>query len=236
MKRHAAFILLSLTFAVPGWAAGLSQRTLAMEPFGTLHLYAEKKHPASVVLFVSGDGGWNLGVVDMARQMAGLDALVVGIDIRHYLHSLGRSAQNCLYPAADFESLSKFVQKSLNYNQYVQPILVGYSSGATLVYALICQAPANTFKAALSLGFCPDLPLARAPCKGSGLSWQANPEKGIYVFTPTQHLEAPWTAFQGDSDQVCDASSTKDFVSGVPGAHIVMLPKVGSSVRTVLIK
>ena len=227
MKRHAAFILLSLTFAVPGWAAGLSQRTLAMEPFGTLHLYAEKKHPASVVLFVSGDGGWNLGVVDMARQMAGLDALVVGIDIRHYLHSLGRSAQNCLYPAADFESLSKFVQKSLDFPQYLQPVLAGYSSGATLVYASIVQAPPNTFKAALSLGFCPDLPLGRPPCKGHGLASEKDAAKSVYLFQPAGHLTTPWVVLQGVADQVCNARETRSFVNKVPGAEIIMLPRVG---------
>ncbi len=38
-----------------------------------------------MILFVSGDGGWNQGVVDMARELAGMDALVAGIDIVHYL-------------------------------------------------------------------------------------------------------------------------------------------------------
>jgi type IV secretory pathway VirJ component len=166
-------------------------------------------------------------VVDMARTLATLDTLVVGIDIIHYLKRLGQSDAPCLYPAADFESLSKFVQKSLNYHQYVQPVLAGYSSGATLVYALICQAPANTFQGALSLGFCPDLPLARPPCKGSGLAWQPGDKVGTYLFSPIKHLETPWTAFQGDIDQVCDARATKDFVSRIAGAQIVLLPKVG---------
>jgi len=205
----------------------MDESSLNAGRFGGVHLYRQRPQPSHVVLFVSGDGGWNLGVVEMARTLAGLDALVVGIDIIHYLKQLGQSDESCLYPAADFESLSKFVQKSLGYRQYVQPVLVGYSSGATLIYALICQAPAGTFKAALSLGFCPDLPLARAPCKGSGLAWRPNPENGIYVFNPAGQLETPWTAFQGDIDQVCDARATREFVSKVPGARIVMLPKVG---------
>lgn len=225
--RHAIFILLSLAFAVPGWGAGLSQRTLFMEPFGTLHLYQEKTQPAAVVLFVSGDGGWNLGVVDMARQLAGLGAVVVGIDIRHYLRRLGQSARTCLYPAADFESLSKFVQKSLDFPQYRQPLLVGYSSGATLVYVLIAQAPPNTFKAAISLGFCPDLPLARPPCKGSGLAWKKDAAKPIYLFQPAKHLTAPWVALQGAVDQVCSAEETRSFVGKVSGSEIIMLPRVG---------
>jgi len=227
MKRYAVIILLSLAVATPTWAASLSRSTLSMEPFGTLHLYGDKVRPAAVVLFVSGDGGWNLGVVDMARHMASLNALVVGIDIRHYLRKLGHSSRTCLYPAADFESLSKFVQKSLRFPQYIQPILAGYSSGATLVYALIVQAPPNTFKAALSLGFSPDLPLARPPCKGSGLTWKKGAKKGVYLFQPAKHLSSPWVVLQGTIDQVCNAEETRSFVGKVPGAQIIMLPRVG---------
>lgn len=195
--------------------------------FGKIYLYRQRPQPRHVVLFVSGDGGWNLGVVEMARSLAALDALVVGIDVVHYLKALGRSKEKCLYPAADFESLSKFIQKSLGYPRYVRPVLVGYSSGATLVYALICQAPAGTFKAALSLGFCPDLPLVRAPCAGSGLTWRPGSEKGIFLFRSAPRLDTPWTVLQGEIDQVCDADATRKFVARIPGARIVMLPKVG---------
>jgi type IV secretory pathway VirJ component len=47
--------------------------------------------------------------------------------------------------------------------------LVGYSSGATLVYATLAEAPDGLFKGALSLGFCPDLDLKKTVCKGSGI-------------------------------------------------------------------
>jgi len=220
----AAVLLLSIDFSP---VLAMDESSLNAGRFGSVHLYRQRPQPSHVVLFVSGDGGWNLGVVEMARTLAGLDALVVGIDIIDYLKQLGRSNETCLYPAADFESLSKFVQKSLGYSQYVQPVLVGYSSGATLAYVLIRQAPAGTFKAALSLGFCLDLPLARAPCKGSGLTWQPNPQKGVYMFSPAGNLETPWVVFQGDIDQVCHARDAQNFVSKVLGARIVMLPKVG---------
>jgi type IV secretory pathway VirJ component len=222
------FIFL-LGFLIPTGvlAADIQESTLSAGGFGTVHIYRQSLHPRHVVLFVSGDGGWNLGVVDMARELARLDALVAGVDIIAYLKQLGKSGGPCLYPAADFEALSKFVQKSLGYPSYVQPILVGYSSGATLVYALICQAPPNTFKAAISLGFCPDLPLKTPPCKGSGLTWKKDPKKKIYIFEPDSHLETPWVALQGNIDEVCNEQITNDFVAKVPGAKIVMLNKVG---------
>jgi len=178
-------------------------------------------------MFVSGDGGWNLGVVDMARELVALNALVVGVDITYYLKQLGRSSEHCVYPAADFELLSKYVQKKLGFPQYIAPVLIGYSSGATLAYAALVQAPANTFLGAISLGFCPDLPLSKVLCRGSGLEWTKGPRGKGYSFLPATHLEVPWVAFQGTIDRVCDAEKTKAYVKQVNKGKIVMLPKVG---------
>jgi len=207
--------------------AGLDERTMNFGRFGTVHLYQGSAHPEQVVLFVSGDGGWNLGVVDMARELAGLGALVVGIDVIHFLKTLGASSETCDYPASDFESLSKFIQKELGYPDYRQPLLVDYSSGATLIYAVLVQAPANTFKVVISLGFCPDLPLTKALCQGSGLTWTKDPLKNDYTFLPSRKLETPWVVFQGDIDQVCPTGKTRAYVEQVPGAQLVILPKVG---------
>lgn len=195
--------------------------------FGQVTLYAGKPQPAHVVLFISGDGGWNKGVVDMARTLAGLDALVAGIDITHYLQQLAASAETCVYPAADFELLSKYIQKLKNFPDYVQPLLVGYSSGATLAYALLAQAPPGTFAGAVSLGFCPDLPLKKPFCKGYGLEWRAGPRGKGVVFLPLRRLAAPWIVLQGSIDQVCDAASTRAYVNSVEQAEIIMLEHVG---------
>lgn len=100
-----------------------AEETVEFGRFGKLTLYRNTPQPSQVVLFVSGDGGWNLGVIDMARSLAGLDALVVGIDITHYLRQLGQSAEACSYPAADFENLSKFIQKKLGFDRYRPPVL-----------------------------------------------------------------------------------------------------------------
>jgi type IV secretory pathway VirJ component len=59
--------------------------------FGTVHTYRPKGEPHDVVLFVSGDGGWNLGVVSMAQHLADKGAVVAGIDIRHYLAELEKA-------------------------------------------------------------------------------------------------------------------------------------------------
>ncbi|MGB5473502.1 MAG: AcvB/VirJ family lysyl-phosphatidylglycerol hydrolase, partial [Gammaproteobacteria bacterium] len=174
-----------------------------------------------------GDGGWNPGVIDMARALAGLDALVAGIDVTAYLKRLATDKDACSYPAADFEGLSQFLQKHYGYPDYVEPVLVGYSSGATLVYATLAQAPPNTFHGGISLGFCPNLPLGKPLCRGSGLKFTTGPQGKGYSFLPAPELPTPWIAFQGDSDQVCAPAATAKFVAQTGQARLVSLPGVG---------
>jgi type IV secretory pathway VirJ component len=205
----------------------LADEEFAFGPFGKVFLYQEKALPRAVVLFISGDGGWNKGVVETARSLSGLGAVVVGIDITRYLRVIGSSKERCAYPAADFEALSKYVQKRLDLSRYMPPILVGYSSGATLVYAVLAQAPPNTFRGGISMGFCPDLAIRKPLCKGSGLVSQHDPLKKSTLFLPGRKLHSPWTVLQGTIDKVCSAEETGSFVRNVPGADIVLLPHVG---------
>jgi type IV secretory pathway VirJ component len=225
--RRALFILPILLLLSWSSVLGAEEEAVAFGRFGHITLYRQSPRPSQVVLFVSGDGGWNLGVIDMARGLSSLDALVVGIDITSYLKRLAGSGDKCSYCAADFESLSKFVQKKLDFPRYVQPVLVGYSSGATLVYATLVQAPPNTFVGAISLGFCPDLPLTKPLCRGNGLEWKPGPRGRGYVFLPATNLQPPWIAFQGAIDQVCHAAATEAYVKQVKNGEIVLLPKVG---------
>src|SRR3954468_13174877 len=106
------------TPAKPASASGPAAETLTFGRFGTLTLYRQTPQPKHVVLFVSGDGGWNLGVIDMARGLAELDALVVGIDIRQYLKAVAAAHDRCTSAAVDFEALSQYIQKKLNRPEY----------------------------------------------------------------------------------------------------------------------
>ncbi len=225
MKRILLFI--GIASLLTNISLAHTEDSLRFGRFGKIFLYREKPQPAHVVLFVSGDGGWNLGVLDMAQALAHLDALVVGVDITHYLRQLEGADDQCAYPAADFEALSQFVQKQLGYPRYVTPVLVGYSSGATLVYATLVQAPSTTFGGAISLGFCPDLPISKSFCNGSGLEWRPGPNGKGFSFLPATGLEASWLALQGTDDQVCHPADTEAFVKQVHHGEIIMLPKVG---------
>ena len=126
-KPWCVFLLLCL-FSTFAWA---SEDTLTFGRFGAIKVYHSVPQPAQVALFVSGDGGWNQGVVDMARELAATDTLVVGVDIVRYLKVLAGSPETCVYPASDFEALSQFIQRKYGFSTYKSPILIGYSSGAT---------------------------------------------------------------------------------------------------------
>jgi len=227
MKRLLLVIILMSCWVAEALAKGIEEERIEFGPFGPLTVYRQSSQPSHVVLFVSGDGGWNLGVVEMARELASLDTLVVGIDIVRYLKHLESQSGECSYPAADLEMLSKFIQKRSNYPQYIIPVLVGYSSGATLIYAVLAQAPPNTFKGAISMGFCPDLLLPKPLCRGSGLEWKEGPKDKGFIFFPAKHLQEPWVALQGTIDDVCDFRVTGDFVKRVNTGRQILLPKVG---------
>ncbi|HWX29379.1 MAG TPA: AcvB/VirJ family lysyl-phosphatidylglycerol hydrolase [Steroidobacteraceae bacterium] len=201
------------------------------EPFGSVTVYRDGAEPREVVLFLSGDGGWNLGVITMAKRLADKGAVVAGIDIRHYLEQLEQSSGKCVSPAADFDSLSRYLQSKLRFTHPLRPTLVGYSSGATLVYAALAEAPQGSFKGALSLGFCPDLDLKKPLCKGTGIvTTPRRNTRGTLMgvdLKPARQLSGKWIALQGEIDQVCPARATQEFIAAVPGGDMVLLPRVG---------
>ncbi|HET6896859.1 MAG TPA: phosphatidylglycerol lysyltransferase domain-containing protein, partial [Vicinamibacteria bacterium] len=227
VKTAAAAVLLLLATAAAGAAAPAPEERFTFGAAGPVTVYPPAGPPSSVVLFVSGDGGWNLGVVSMARRLRDLGALVVGIDIRTFMKSLESSSARCAYPAGDLEELSRAVQVRWKLPSYRPPILVGYSSGATLVYGALAAAPAETFAGAISLGFCPDLEIHKPLCRGRALSSRPRSRAAGFDLDADPTLAVPWYVFQGEVDQVCDAGTTRAYAARVPAARLVWLPKVG---------
>jgi type IV secretory pathway VirJ component len=227
---HSAKKILFVCFFFLCTAAPLPavEETVAFGRTGTAHLYYRSSRPAHVGIFLSGDGGWKLGVIDMSRELAATqDVLIIGVDTVSYLKTLDLSADRCSYVVDDFTGLADFVEKRLNYSRHVPPILLGYSSGATLVYAALAQAKADTFAGGISLGFCPDLCDTKIFCKGEGLESVRNPKAAGFLLQTTMNLRNPWIVLQGAVDAICSTPDTRRFVSTVPGGQIVVLPMVG---------
>jgi len=195
--------------------------------FGKIIIYRPQEKPSSVVLFVSGDGGWNAGVTDMAKSLVEEGAMVLGIDARHYTYYLNKQTVKCLYPAADFEELSISIQKKYRLATYHKPILAGYSFGAVLIYGILAQAPANTFQGAIALGFCPDINLKRPLCEGSGLTQHVLKPSVSYYLERTEKLTAPFIVLNGTGDLTCPIEATATFLKGIPKAELIRLNQVG---------
>ena len=84
LKILVALMVLVLLFANLVFASDIQTKAMQQSTddfgsFGTLHIYKNSDQPKNVVLFISGDGGWNLGVVDVARSLVALDSMVVGM-------------------------------------------------------------------------------------------------------------------------------------------------------------
>ncbi|MCK7500298.1 MAG: hypothetical protein MZW92_65905 [Comamonadaceae bacterium] len=106
----------------------------------------------------------------------------------------------------------------------------GYSSGATLVYAVLAQAPPNTFGAAVSMDFDPTWrsasPCAQVTAEGLAARQEPGGQPGQNLL-PATALQNPRIALQGTIDQVCAAADVVAYVKQVPKGQIVLLPDVG---------
>ncbi len=196
--------------------------------FGAVAVYAPKDRPRAIALFASGDGGWNLGVREMASTAASLGYWVAGFDTPALLKTMSASNAACIDMAGALANLGDKVKSSLKLPADWRPVLIGYSSGATIDYAALSQAGDRRFSAALSLGFCPDLLVHKPFCPGAGLSAHKPGGKnpGI-VFDTVPEVPAPWIVLQGDIDKVCNPPATIEFVHKVKNASVVELPHVG---------
>ena len=214
-------------------ACGAAQ-TAAAEPtvlsHGRFHdflVYRPAGPPASFMLLLSGAEGWNSTADAMARHLALEGAMVAGIDWAKFKANLEADGDQCVFPDGDLENLSHFVQAYFHGPTYLTPVLAGVSSGAAMAYAMLAQAPPNTFAAALTLGFCPAVDLDKPLCKGSGLDTVRSTRGHGADLLPIKNLGNPWVNLQGEADRVCPADAARRFISQVRGAALVTLPAVG---------
>jgi len=233
MRLGTVLCLLGLGIAHGGVAPATavagpgSEERIEHGNFGALTIYHPAGKPSSVVLFLSGDDGWTLGVVDMARMLVAQGALVVGIDVPTWQKKLETAGGECTYPDGNLEELSHFVQARAKLPTYYSPYLVGFSSGAAYTYAMLAQAPEDTFAAGLSVGFCAQIDLHKPMCKGEDLHVTPSADGKGLDLKPGSKLHNPWTVLHGDADKVCPITAARSFVAATPNSNLVTLPKVG---------
>jgi type IV secretory pathway VirJ component len=220
-RRH--FLRVAAKPAAPaGRGAAPAEETLQYGRFGTVHLARREPHPPHLVLFFSGEGGWDAAAARMAQAFAAYGFLAVGIDTRHYLGRVAEQRDECAYTAGSLENLSKVVQKRLGSPSYLHPLVAGYAGGGALAYGALAQAPAKTFRGGLGIALCGDLPGGKPLCGGRGLSFRRG-AGGRLQLLPAQGVEQPFVALQAAADRSCPAAAAADLVRAAPGGEVVTI-------------
>ncbi len=207
----------------------LANRWINVAGFGVVTVYAPSVPAKGLALFASGDGGWTLGVLDMAHEAADLGYWVAGFSTPEFLKGLDAGEGSCGDADGLLAKLGADLVRELELPLDTRPIVIGYSSGATIVYAVLAADSGRRLGGGLSLGFCPDLLMRKPFCAGTGGLTQQKQDKPPfgYVFDKRESVKAPWRILQGEVDQVCNPAFAPNFAEGQTDSRAVMLPKVG---------
>jgi type IV secretory pathway VirJ component len=226
--RKIFFLTIVFAFAFCSRSRAISSADSAnVAPFGKVYIYKLTDAPRNIVILISGDGGWKFGVVGFAETFSKMNNLVIGVDILRYYKSLRQRTGDCYNVSADFVQLATVMEKRYNYTEYIPPVVMGYSSGATLVYGILAQSRPGTFIGGISLGFCPDIELPEMLCQINGLSEKVDIAGKRYILLPDAKLGNPWIVLNGKLDKVCNYNEIVDFVNKTTNAELVTLPNTG---------
>jgi type IV secretory pathway VirJ component len=221
----ALFIILLDVQSFSG--AAVSRDSLNVPSFGKVYIYNRTTTPQNVILMISGDGGWKSGVIGFSQTFSEMNSLVIGVDILQYFKDLRERTDECYNVAADFVQLASVIEKKYDFPDYMPPVLMGYSSGATLVYGILAQERPGTFIGGISVGFCPDIELPKMLCEINGLTVTPDIPGKRYILQPDDKLGNSWIVLNGKLDKICNYPAVVDFVSKTKGAELITLPKVG---------
>ena len=166
MRSRGAWLWLAWALCAPPSPAS---DAISFGRLGEVRLFHPARDARDVVLLFSPAQGWDAASTALAHRMSGAGALVGGVDTKHLLAELEKSGEKCVSLPVEGENLSHYLQSRAGLRQYLQPSLAGIGAGASLAYATLVAAPADLFKGALSVEFCPQLELKKPLCKGQGL-------------------------------------------------------------------
>jgi type IV secretory pathway VirJ component len=209
-------------------AAAPCDASMSWRRMGQITLCQPEAEPRAVVFLLSGDDGWTPMMQTLADEMTADGAVVVGIKTPVFLGHLNASKERCAYPAADFETLSQYLQKKLGLPQYHEPLLVGFSSGAALTYATAEQAPSHIFKGVIGLGFYAELNTGKPWCYEHGLL-KRDRRAARSRLVPDTKGKFPWRVIQGETDKICAPTKAEAFVAKVPSGRYTTVPGAGHS-------
>ena len=194
--------------------------------FKSVAVYQPSGTVQDVVLFLSGDGGWQPDTDRMAKVLQSHGALVLGIDEPALLASFTQEKSACFFADGDLENLSHYVQAYYRLPRYITPVLGGYSAGATLAYATGAQAAPGLFAGVLTLGFTPDYETPKPFCRGEGVHFVRRADGNGLTLLPDPKLALHWVDVHGVDDSVCPAPTAEAFLRPIRNARISLIPGV----------
>jgi type IV secretory pathway VirJ component len=206
---------------------GVLKDSLSVLIFGKVYTYKQAGIPVNIILMISGDGGWNIGMADFAKSFTDKSTLVVGVDIIRYYKDLRPRKEDCYMVSSDFVELATAIERKYGFTGYIPPVIMGYSSGATLVYGILAQARPGVIIGGISLGFCAEIDLPKRLCQTNGLSEKVITAGKSYLLQPDVRLGNPWIVLQGKKDKICNFDSAVIFVKKTADAELIVLPETG---------
>ena len=209
------------TAAAP--AATAPPDRLSYGRFRNLAVYAPRGTPQSMVLLLADPGG-SSAAADLAHGLARHGAMVALIDVATFDEALAADAADCVFPDGDLENLGHFLQAYYHLPIYRAPMLVGLGAGANLAYAVLAQAPAQTFAGAITVGFCPETSLRKPLCKAGALQSERTANQELR-YLPAPQLDDPWVTLQGMHGDRCSVEAIREFTAHMRGAAVVALPE-----------
>lgn len=227
MNKYFLSAIFILFFQVAESSAAITVDSVNIAPFGRVSVYNTEISPQNVVILISGDEGWKSGVVRFAEEFSRMNSIVIGVDIVRYFKDLKQRSDECYRVAADFVELATVIEKKYNFGEYKPALIMGYSSGASLVYAILAQARPGTFIGGISLGFCSDLHVPKKLCETNSLTEKVNVSGKYFLLQPAHQLGDQWIVLQGKLDKVCSFDEVADFVAHTGNAELVALPATG---------
>ena len=155
-----------------------------------------------------------------SRLLAG-GAMVAEVSMAAYQAKVRAQKEKCGYAGGDFENLARHIQAMLKLPAYFESTVVGAGDYAAYAYGLVAQAPAGSFGALLTAGFCPRLAVQPPLCAVNKLSWRMAGQGQSVDMAPVA-IGIPWMAAPASQPQAaaaCEAGAAQAFVAQVPQAR-----------------
>ncbi len=192
--------------------------------FQNVRVWAPAHAARQVVLYLGAPAGWQPADERMAGMLHAAGSLVIGIDGAQMRRAFDADGGDCVYPAGDFENLSRFVQAYTRQPDTRLPVLASQSDGA-LVYAALAQVPPGHFAGGVSADFTPHIGQWKKPlCAGEALR-QSTPRTQGQDLQPAPALANPLLVLVDRTHGEGPAATPRiaAFVKAMPALRITTL-------------